>query len=118
MLRRDRAVFCIIIVSALGEVFVKREVVSRLLTKFWAREQWPGESLVAYSHSLMELLEHLEHADPSELSDGDVTLRKNFQAGVSDHNLRWQLSRMLKDGSTKFVDLRKVALQSRDQCHP
>ena len=106
------------LLGALREVFVKRGVASRLLTKFWAREQRPGESLVAYSHSLMELLEQLERADRSEVSDGDAMLRKKFQAGVSDANLRWELSRVLKDDSTKFVDLRKVALQWADQCHP
>ena len=73
---------------------------------------------MAYSHSLMELLEQLERADRSEVSDGDAMLRKKFQAGVSDANLRWELSRVLKDDSTKFVDLRKVALQWADQCHP
>ena len=106
------------LLGALREVFVKRGVASRLLTKFWAREQQPGESLMAYSHSLMELLEQLEGADPSEVSDGDAMLRKKFQAGVSDANLRWELSRVLKNDSAKFVDLQKVALQWADQCNP
>ena len=103
------------LLGALREVFVKGGVVSRLLTKFWAREQRPGESLVAYSHSLIE---QLERADPSEVSDGDAMLRKKFQAGVFDANLQWELSRVLKDDSTKFVDLLKVVLQWADQCHP
>ena len=105
------------LLGALREIFVKRGVASRLLTKFWVREQWPGESLVAYNYSLMELLEQLKGADPSDVSDGDAMLRKKFQAGVSNANLRWELSRVLKDDSTKFVDLQKVALQLADQCY-
>ncbi len=52
--------------AALSEVFSKRGVVPRLLSKFWARDQEVGETLVAYSHSLMGILEEIDKADPGE----------------------------------------------------
>ena len=42
--------------AALSEVFSKRGMVPRLLSKFWARDQEVGDTLVTYSHSLMGIL--------------------------------------------------------------
>ena len=79
------------LVLALGEVFTKRGLVPRLLSKFWARYQLTGESLAAYSHALMELLEMIAKADPSEVPDQGELPLKTFCAGVTDSNLRWEL---------------------------
>ena len=38
------------LLKELEDVFTKRGLVPRLLSKFWARDQLMGESLAAYSH--------------------------------------------------------------------
>ena len=84
------------LVLALGEVFTKRGLVPRLLSKFWARDQLTGEWMAAYSHALMDLLERIAKADPSEVPDQGELLLKKFCAGVTDSNLRWELKQQLK----------------------
>ena len=105
--------------AALSEVFSKRGVVPRLLSKFWARDQEVGETLVAYSHSLMGILEEIANADPGEVPDQSVLLLKKFCAGVADQNLRWELKQQLRSvpGST-FLDLRATALRWAEECTP
>ena len=105
--------------AALSEVFSKRGVVPRLLSKFWARDQEVGETLVAYSHSLMGILEEIAKADPGEVPDQSVLLLKKFCAGVADQNLRWELKQQLRSvpGST-FLDLRATALRWAEECTP
>ena len=82
--------------AALSEVFSKRGVFPRLLSKFWARDQEVGETLVAYSHSLMGILEEIAKADPGEVPDQSALLLKKFCAGVADQNLRWELKQQLR----------------------
>ena len=52
--------------AAPSEVFSKRGVVSRLLGNCWARDQEVGETLVAYRHSLMGIVEGIAKADPGK----------------------------------------------------
>ena len=105
--------------SALGEVFTKRGVVPRLLSKFWARDQAPGESLASYSHTLMAILEDIFHADPREVPDQSALLLKKFCAGVADSNLRWELKQQLRsDPTSTFLELRATALRWAEECAP
>ena len=99
--------------AALSEVFSKRGVVPRILSKFWARDQEVGKTLVAYSHSLMGILEEIAKADPGEVPDQSALLLKKFCAGVADQNLRRELKQELRSvpGST-FLDLRATALRN------
>ena len=107
------------LVLALGEVFTKRGLVPRLLSKFWARDQLTGESLAAYSHALMELLERIAKADPSEVPEDGELLLKKFCAGVTDPNLRWELKQQLKaQPQSTFIELRETALRWAEECAP
>ena len=78
-----------------------------------------GETLVAYSHSLMGILEETAKADPGEVPDQSALLLKKFCAGVADQNLRWELKQQLRSvpGST-FLDLRATALRWAEECTP
>ena len=78
------------LLKAIEDVFTKRGLVPRLLSKFWARDQLMGESLAAYSHTLMELLERITKADPAEVPDQGALLPKKFCAGVATSYCRHQ----------------------------
>lgn len=107
------------LIKALEEVFTKKGLVPRLLSKFWARDQLSGESLAAYSHALMELLERITKADPNEVQDECALLLKKFCAGVADPNLRWELKQQLKaKPRATFIELRETALRWAEECAP
>ena len=107
------------LLHALGEVFSKKGVVPRLLSRFWARDQAPGESLAAYSHILMQLLEEIARADPQEVPDQAPLLLKKFCAGVADPNLRWELKQQQRsDPDVTFIDVRATALRWAEECAP
>jgi hypothetical protein len=106
------------ILKALSTVFGGRGQATNILTEFWSRDQrveedgTPEESLASYSHALMEVLERLQRADPSEVSHPDHLLKKKFQAGVLDRNLRWELAQFCREnGTATFVEVREVALK-------
>ena len=83
------------------------------------RDQLTGESLAAYSHALMELLERIAKADPSEVPEDGELLLKKFCAGVTDPNLRWELKQQLKaQPQSTFVELRETALRWAEECAP
>ena len=107
------------LVLALGEVFTKIGLVPRLLSKFRARDQLTGESLAAYSHARMELMDRIAKADPSEVPEDVERLLKKFCAGVTDPNLRWELTQQLKaQPQSSFIELRETAFRWDEEYAP
>ena len=98
------------VLKALREVFGGRGEAAKITKEFWARDQGKTETLTEYSHALMGVLDHLKWAD-QEFEDLDELLRKKFKSGVRDQNLRWELTRFMKDNpEATFIKVREDAL--------
>ena len=79
---------------------------------FYSRKQKTGESVLAYSHALVNLMECIEEVEPKVTTQRDDLLRGQFMENVLDPNLRWELKKAATvDQKTTFIQLRQIAMQ-------
>ena len=75
---------------------------------FYARNQTPDETLVSYSHELMNILFLLQKQSANIKTD--QMLKQKFADGVADHELRRELKRLNRENKDiKFYELRDLA---------
>jgi transposase InsO family protein len=106
--RQDPDRVCQILRDSFGE----RLTAPRLLTSFCSRRQRDKETLLAFSHALMELLDRAIQADPAIVPDRDIALRDNFAEKVRSRELRKVLRATLRrHPATTFHELREEAYE-------
>ncbi|XP_041850700.1 uncharacterized protein LOC121645957 [Melanotaenia boesemani] len=87
------------IFDALTEVYGCHHSRILLQRKFFNRKQYEGESLVEYSHSLMDLMEQIMKTDNQAASKASKDLRDQFCEGVRNPALRMRLKDLVNANS-------------------
>lgn len=101
--------------TALEEVFGRKENSNQLLRRFFDRRQLPGEPIASFSHSLIEIVDRINRLAPKGGAERDMMLRDQFVENVLDVHLRWELKRRIENGEIDFLSLRKIAMQWADE---
>lgn len=85
--------------------------ISGLKEKFFIRKQGHDESLLDYSHALLQLQSQVKARNPNRPLV-DLELKETFASGLLDNQLRRDLLRVLdEDATISYVDLRDKAIK-------
>lgn len=85
--------------------------------RFFNRKQLEGESLLDYSHALMDLTEQIIKTGEQASAKSQKDLRDQFCDGVRDHYLHVRLQdQLLLNPPWSIRDARKEAVQRMTQC--
>lgn len=83
-----------------------------LQNQFFQRRQREGESLRAYSHALLSLMEVVKRRDPSCFTNPDMVLRDQFIEHLRDAVLRRELRRQVRlDPTLTFLAIRSESIR-------
>jgi hypothetical protein len=94
----------------LTQIYGVKKTLLELNQEFYAREQQFGESLLNYSHELMNILVLLQKKSPNKL-ETDHMMKQRFAEGVQDLSLRRELRRLNRESNKLiFFELRDLAI--------
>lgn len=100
------------VLEVLKNVYAKHDTWVQLQQQFYGRDQKPGENLMEYTQTLMELLLELREKSPGgKLKDMDSILKQKVAEGVIDTTLRRELRRLNEEkNDLKFYEFREHAM--------
>ena len=100
------------LMQILLHAFGEKRSLPQFLKLFYERKQKDGETLIAFSHGLRELLGRVTKVDLKAVVDQDKTLRDQFAGNVRDTLLRRELKKFIREHpDLTFLDVREEALR-------
>ena len=99
------------LLEALSSIYGDNRTLAQRRTAFYNRKQSDNETILEFSHSLLEEMDAIRELDGSVSGTVRLAMLKDqFAENVRDKHLRWELKKR-KDDCASFKDLRQVALE-------
>ena len=100
------------IFAALGEVLGDSRTVSQHYRSFHARKQAAGESVMEFSHALVQLMSCIEAVKPLTATEHERMLKDQFSENVTNAMLRWELRKHTEsDPNSTFNKFTKTGIR-------